>query len=267
MFTLALCLKTNDFVCLVAFIIFKMSSYDGIKKFIDTLKNSGTKEVFLMINNAPQYPLFSTIEAIWCCCVVRRSMMYCNGEKSTIKKYFQLFLGIIISFVMAFAPREITSNVFHKPSPIANNKYQILIFLVVANLIFFTPIFYKLIHILYYFIAMLQGFNEMRLFLRILEWSKNRKFIYRNTHFGIIYGIIILESKYIIELCMRKFINGRRTSVTTFWQISKNALFAFVYYIAMKVGEISIKQKVNKVPQLVLGLAIAIVNASAVLSN
>ena len=241
-----------------------------MKDGLEFLKHAGTQEVFQVMNNFPQYPFFFLIELLWSCHVVKKSISTKKSENdSMLNRILQLMLCFLVSLVMTFAGRELSAQVFHKTSPISSKPILIPIFCGVYALMFLTPydIFFKISSLLYYFTALFQGINEMRIFLRIIEWSKTKDFIYTNTSFGLYFGILIVEFKYIVELCMRKFYHGKRTSITTFWQITKNALIVFTYYIAINYGEISKENRNLKIPEILMGLAMGILNASAILSD
>lgn len=246
-----------------------MSTYDDFKDKLKFLENAGTLEVFKFMNNSPQYPFFFIVESLWCCYLVKKSITAKkNSHKRHVNQIFQIILSFLVAFVMTFTSREITSNVFHKPSPLVTNKLQLPIFIAIGVLMLVSPydVFFKLTNLLYYFLGLFQGINEMRIFLRIIEWSNKPKFPYKNTAFGIAYGIMMVEFKYIVELCMRKFIHGSKTNLTTKWQIFKNAILCSIYYLAITVGEIDKKYRNQKLPEILLGFSIGIFNSAAILS-
>ena len=136
----------------------------GLNYFLDT----GYLQLYHFIYGSPQFPLWTSVQALWCLIVLKRS----TANQKT-KRLFYLFSTLIISFVMTFCHREILALILGQRSPVFANPVIIYIFLILYILIFWMPgdIFPSILDfpVISYFIGFFQGLNQMRLFTLILR--------------------------------------------------------------------------------------------------
>ena len=208
---------------------------EQIKGSIAYFSTAGTKEVYEAIYKTKQYPFFFLIQSIWCCYFVKKSFILSEKPKtSNDKKIIRLILQFLLAFVLVFSSREIVSIIAHKKSPIHSNPAQLFIFIILFALFNFTPylIFYRIVDVFYYFIGLLQGFNQMRLFLHTVNYL-NEQNLYQTHLTKYVLATIAIIFEYVIECSMRRIFRTAKTNVSNATTIIRTIIICSIYIICV----------------------------------
>ena len=232
------------------------------------LQNAGPKEVFRLINDSNQFPFFFVIQAIWCCYVMKKSYNQSKKtDQSAQKNFAKLNFCFLVALVMTFSSRELVAVITKRnASPIRSKPLQIPIFVLIFALMNFIPfdIIFKIVDVMYYFLGLLQGFNQMRLFLRVIEYSKKGNLYQTNFQsYFIATGAIIFE--YVIECSMRRIIRTSPTKVSNGRAIIRTVLICLIYVCALNAELIAPYITKNHLADVLFGAALGISNAAIIL--
>jgi len=223
------------------------------------LKNGGYKEVYTLVFGMPQYPFWFIIQAIWCGFVIRRSY------RETVTTFQRKVIQVLISLIMIFSSRELLALLLHKASPITHYPAQAGIASAITILIQWSPfdLVYKILNLLYYFIGMLQGFNQARLFTLVLRNTKAMP-VYQSL--GI--SILMTVFEYAFEIITRKMFSGKETKMSKGSTIFRTTLFCVVFFLATHVTPLTkyIGYYQVQLPALALAFALGAFNSAAVVN-
>lgn len=232
-------------------------------EFINQFKNNwrmfldgGYKDVYRLIFGAPQFPIFSTVQAAFSCFVVHRSFI----EK---KRSFTLELRkLIISFLMTFASRELFAYVFKKQSPLQHYPMTLAIFFAVYVLMNFFPgdLVYKLCSGLYYFVGLANGFNQVRYFTLALRQVK--KFPEFAGPRGLPVAIMFAAFDQVIEAILRPLFKGDDSKISNVGSVIKTGLAMSVYWCSTNHNYFSkwVPLRDQQMAALVLGLGLGMIS-------
>ena len=187
------------------------------------LKAGGYRDVYQLLFGSAQFPFWSTVQAVWACFLIKRSY-----EKKETSSMFSKIYQYFISFIITFGTREILAVFLHKLSPLIHYPKQFLIFNTIFILINFFPfsLVHKLINIFYYFLGMLQGINQARLFTLVIRNTKNMP-IYQS----LLISFFVINFDYINEIISRKLFKGFKTNISHFIVIFRTILFSLIFYL------------------------------------
>lgn len=190
--------------------------------------DSGYKILYHHIFGTLQYPFWTTVQALWCLQMVKRSMI--NVKKNV--KYF--LISFIISFFLTFAHRELLAIFLNQPSPIMQNFAIVTVFIVLYYLVLWFPfdLFGKLINfpLTSYFIGFFHGMNQMRLFTLILR----RVSLQNNT---IVFVLAFLFSTWeesifqIFRFSLRFFVDIQNVPSASILFFYRTALFDGIFWV------------------------------------
>lgn len=215
----------------------------------------GYKQPYKLIFGTPQFPFWFCIQCIYSCYIVTRSTI---KSKLTFSKILKT---LICTALMVFAPRELFAYVSNKKSPIQNNQ-QIVIYYAVIYFLMILPapfnIFYKLVHYLGYFLAIVEGANQARFLTLILR-------VVKNNSYSLLYANAFAFMDLAIEMIMRPLSNGENIGLSSIGIIFKGLLFSTFYELTTNRNKYTIYIGLYKhyIPALLLTACYAIINSTA----
>ena len=240
---------------------------ERVKGSLSFLSTAGTKEVFLTIYKTPQFPFFFVIQTLWCCYFVKKSFIFSEKPKqSHDKKIIRLILQFVLSLVLVFSSRELVAILTHKKSPLRSNPKQMFVFIIIFGLFNFIPysIFYRIIDVLYYFLGLLQGFNQMRLFLHTIAYS-NTGNIYQTNGMKYCLATISIIFEYVVESSIRRIIKTAETNVSNTRAILKTVIISIIYCFLINSATTKPYLVKDHLGDLILGACLGISNAAVIL--
>ena len=226
---------------------------------IRDFKNGGFKDIYKLIFGSPQFPFWFTIQAIWSCYVVCLSTM---KQRRTIMLWIK---QLIISAMLTFLPRELFAFIFHKLSPILHNPSRIGIYLVVFMLLTYSPmdIFYKITNVLYYFIGLMQGLNQARLFSLIIRSTRNY-----NSFQMVSIAILFVIMDQLLEIITRLLVTkGEETKVSNRLTIFRTGIISLLFWLITHNNPLTkyIGLYQIYIPALIYSFVLGLLNSSAIL--
>jgi hypothetical protein len=217
--------------------------------------------IYRLIFRPAQFPIWSTVQAFWCCRIVHASMR--NQPRSTSN----LIRQFLLSAAMTFGPRELYARCFEHPSPLYGDYRLFLVFLGIFALIHVIPydIFYKItsFFVVHYFLGLLQGFNQARFFALILRLEKN------DSPLMLLIAVSLLIGDQVIEVLGRILTRGEVTHMSNGANIFRTVIFSTAFWMATHRSRFSryIGKWNVQVAGLVLGFALGIANASTIIGS
>lgn len=129
--------------------------------------STGYIDLYKLIFGTPPFPFWFVVHCIWSCYVVRLSATK-RQRKHPVMKFIWHFLA---AFGMVFATKEFLAFFMKRPSPIVQRPMSLAIFAVVFLLFEYCPgnLVFKLTSNLSYFLGMMEGMYQMRLFTLCLR--------------------------------------------------------------------------------------------------
>ena len=241
--------------------------FEQIKGSCSFLSTAGTKEVYNTIYKTRQFPVFFVIQTLWCCYLAKKSFLFSEKPKQTQeKKILRLILQFILALVLVFSSREIVAILTKKKSPLKSNPKQMFVFIIIFALFNFIPyeIFYRIIDVFYYFLGLLQGINQMRLFIHTVSYS-NTGHIYQTYGMKYILATISIIFEYVVESSMRRIMKTKETNVSNNKVIIKT-IFICILYVAFLHAQ-AIKKYLMKdhLLDVLFGAILGISNAAVIL--
>ncbi|KAH0788825.1 hypothetical protein GPJ56_007507 [Histomonas meleagridis] len=162
---------------------------------------------------------------------------------------------------MTFLPREIFAYISHKKSPTTSNPLILAIFGGVFVAMTLSPfdIFYKLTRLLYYFLGILQGINQTRLYTLILRTTQ----ILGNR--SLVIALTFATMDQVLEIITRPLLGGQETRMSNITTVIRNLIFSSVYYASTHKTPFTkyIGYHRHYIPALILAFITGTSNATA----
>lgn len=232
---------------------------EKLTRSFEDFRGGGFKDVYKLVFGSPQFPFWFTIQAIWSCYAVRLSLMKKAQTGALVWKQ------LISSALLTFLPRELFAFLFHKLSPILHNPSIIGIFFAVFALFAYSPmdIFYKITSVLYYFVGLMQGLNQARLFSLIVRSTKNY-----NSLQMVAVAILFVVLDQMLEILLRTLLTkGEETKVSNRLTIFRTAIISLLFWLITHKNPLSKYIGVYQIyiPALIYSFVLGLLNSSAIL--
>ena len=241
--------------------------FEQIKGSFSFLSTAGTKEVYNTIYKTRQFPFFFIIQTLWCCYLAKKSFLFSEKPKQTQeKKILRLIMQFVLALVLVFSSREIVAILTKKKSPLRSNPKQMFVFIIIFALFNFIPyhLFYRIVDVLYYFLGLLQGINQMRLFIHTIAYS-NTGHIYQTYGMKYILATISIIFEYVVESSMRRIMKTAETNVSNNRVIIKTIAICVLYVGCLHAEAIKSDLTKDHLLDVLFGAFLGIANAAVIL--